>query len=639
MLSRFKSLFSHKSMLILLTALLLVSAVILRLLWTTERLHSERLAIAYQQVQIAQRLRTTSSPESAAELWELHWAATQEQYAEYTAESYSPRLHRLYYENPYQLHRRIEQIGGRADDGLEVPVQNNVTTILAGLRVVIDELENKQPPRSGILNLAALFILPVLLLWMGLYHLLAYLPMRRQAQQIADELDYKDEHIDDLLYGDPLTATGNRKAITQFLSEYQSKPDREGEFIALAVLDLDYFQQVNDVFGYFAGDAVLKEVASRIKQELREEDQLIRIDADHYAIVLSSLLAPKNAEAIIDRIQAAIAKPIHYKQNALNITCTVGAAVQQVQDIDIADLFKLSDQALLQAKSDRRGSVFLLSDKQQQALSRQRQIINTIKNEPPDEIFSLAFQPIVDLTTRYVTGCECLLRWTPQQPEELNASELVPILEMFGDINEVGFWVIEKSMQQLHDWRLAYNATELTMSINLSARQLETDDFADQISGVARELDIPPDRISLELTETVAIKHLDAGRAQLAQLKNHGFNVSLDDFGTGYSSLEYLKNIPATSVKIDQSFVKGMLHDDRDLAIVKGAIDIASAIGLKVIAEGIDTEEQAHCLQSLGCQFGQGYLFARALPTDEFSQQMLYRENTDEDSLRHPPAA
>ena len=228
-----------------------------------------------------------------------------------------------------------------------------------------------------------------------------------------------------------------------------------------------------------------------------------------------------------------------------------------------------------------------MSDKQQQALSRQRQIINTIKNEPPDEIFSLAFQPIVDLTTRYVTGCECLLRWTPQQPEELNASELVPILEMFGDINEVGFWVIEKSMQQLHDWRLAYNATELTMSINLSARQLETDDFADQISGVARELDIPPDRISLELTETVAIKHLDAGRAQLAQLKNHGFNVSLDDFGTGYSSLEYLKNIPATSVKIDQSFVKGMLHDDRDLAIVKGAIDIASAIGLKVIAEGL----------------------------------------------------
>jgi len=194
-------------------------------------------------------------------------------------------------------------------------------------------------------------------------------------------------------------------------------------------------------------------------------------------------------------------------------------------------------------------------------------------------------------------------------------------------------------MQQLHDWRTANNATELKMSINLSARQLETDDIANQISAIARELDIPPHCVSLELTETVAIKHLDAGRAQLAQLKNHGFNVSLDDFGTGYSSLQYLKDIPASSVKIDQSFVKGMLQDDRDLAIIKGAIDIARAIGLKVIAEGIDTDEQADCLQSLGCQFGQGFLFAKALAPDEFSRQMLYRGNTDEDTLRHPPAA
>ena len=619
--------------------MLLVSAVILRLLWSTERMHSERLTNAHKQYQVARRLLATNSPESAAELWELHWTAMQEQFAEYTSESYSPRLQKLYFEQPYQLHKRIEQIGGRANDELNAPVQNNVSTVLAGLNVVIDELERRRPPRSGILKLAALCILPALLFWVFFYHIVAYLPMRRKAQQAADELDYKEDQLVDLTYGDPLTATGNRKAVTQFLSSYQSKPGHEGEFIALAVLDLDYFQQVNDVFGYFAGDAVLKEVASRIKQELREEDQLSRIDADHYAIVLSGLVAPKNAEAIIDRIQAAIAKPIHYKQNALNITCTVGAAVQQVNEIDIAELFKLSDQALLQAKSDRRGSVFLLSDQQQQALSRQRQIINTITNEPPDEIFSLAFQPIVDLQMRQVRACECLLRWIPQQPEELNASELVPILEMFGDINEVGLWIIRKSMQQLHDWRKAYNATELTMSINLSARQLETADFANQISAIARELDIPPHCVSLELTETVAIKHLDAGRAQLAQLKNHGFNVSLDDFGTGYSSLQYLKDIPASSVKIDQSFVKGMLQDDRDLAIVKGAIDIARAIGLTVIAEGIDTDEQADCLQSLGCQFGQGFLFAKALAPDEFSQQMLYRGNTDQDTLRHPPAA
>jgi len=175
--------------------MLLVSAVILRLLWSTERMHSERLTNAHKQYQVARRLLATNSPESAAELWELHWTATQEQFAEYTSESYSPRLQKLYFEQPYQLHERIEQIGGRANDELNAPVQNNVSTVLAGLNVVIDELERKRPPRSGILKLAALCILPALLFWVILYHVIAYLPMRRKAQQTADELNFKEDPV------------------------------------------------------------------------------------------------------------------------------------------------------------------------------------------------------------------------------------------------------------------------------------------------------------------------------------------------------------------------------------------------------------------------------------------------------------
>jgi len=630
-------------MVILLITILIASTAVLRLLWLTEKLHSERLNNAHKQYQLARNLVATDSQEIAAELWELHWAATQEKFAEYTNKRYFPRLQALYYEQPYMLDRRIEQIGGRANDGLEGSVQKNILTVLSGLNAVIDELQSKKAPRSGAIKIATLCILPVLFIWICMYHLLVHLPRRRRTNDATDALAYKEDEVDDLLFGDPLTETGNRKATTRFLSEYQnnyqSTPGYDQEFIALAILDLDHFQQINDVFGYFAGDAVLKEIAIRIKQELREDDQLSRIDADHYAIVLSRLVAPKNAETIIDRIQAAIVKPIHYKQNALNITCTVGAAVQQVDSIEIAELFKLSDQALQQAKRNKRGSVFLLSDQQQEALSRQRQIINTITNQSPDEIFDLVYQPIVDLGTRRVVACECLLRWTPPEPEDLQASELVPILEMFGDIRKVGFWVIEKSMQQLQAWRSDFDTTDLSMSINLSAQQLETDNIASEISSVARELGLAPSCVSLELTETVAIKHLDAGRAQLAQLKNHGFRISIDDFGTGYSSLQYLKNIPATSVKIDQSFVKGMLQDERDLAIVKGAIDIARAIGLKVIAEGIDTVEQADCLQELGCELGQGFLFAKPLSAELFTRQILYRENTDSDTLKRPPAA
>ena len=639
MLQFARSLINHRSMLILFMIMLLVSAVIARLLWQTERLHHERLSNAYQQYSTAKTLLESGAPEDAAALWKLHWIATQKRFENYSSEGHWPRLSMLYFERPYQLHNRIEKIGGRANDGLETPVPTAAnSTLLSGLLAVIEELEERPATHSGMLKLAMVATLPALLLWAILYHLLIYLPDRKRSHQVAAELQHRDSQLDTLTYNDPLTDTANRKAITQFLSDYQND-NNLGEFVAFAILDLDYFQQINDVFGYFAGDAVLKEVADRINAELRDADQLGRLDSDRYALVLCDLISPKNAEQIIDRIQHAVSHPIHYHKNTLNITCTVGAAVQHVDSIEIADLFKLSDQALHQAKLHRRGSVFLLSDQQQEALGRQRQIINTLKNKTPEEIFKLAFQPIVDMKTRNITGCECLLRWTADQPEHLGAAELVPILEMFGDINEVGLWVIENSLQQLQDWQSRYDLKDFVMSVNLSAGQLDAEDISSQILAIAQDMDLQPHCIALELTETVAIKHLEAGRHQLAQLRNNGFNVSLDDFGTGYSSLQYLKNMPASSVKIDQSFVQELMNDERDMAIVKGAIDIASAIGLTVIAEGIDTEEQAHCLQRLGCHKGQGFLFSKPLSASEFEYRLSPREATAKPPFNKPTAA
>ncbi len=616
-------------MLLTLIVILLASAALLRLLWHTDQLHQARLTNAHQQYLTAMILFEKDNEENAAALLKLHWQATQKRFKTYTDKALWPGLHELYFEAPCHLHMRMEAIGGRSSNATSPPEQAAVDNmLLLGLSAVIDELDTANHQTLKRLKLAALGILPALLLWLILYHLFIYRPMRKDSRRASDELQFKNDQLDSLTYSDQLTDTANRKAITQFLSDYEEVEKNNGEFIALAIVDLDHFQQINDVFGYFAGDAVLKEVAARISYELRDEDQLGRIDSDRFAIVLCDLTAPKNAEQIIDRIQRAIEQPLHYKQNTLNVTCTVGATVQQSNAIEIAELFKLSDQALLQAKQNRRGSVFLLSDKQQQALSRQRQIINTIKNAPPDNIFDLAFQPIVNLNTRKIASCECLLRWKGSQPEEVAATELVPILEMFGDINEVGLWVLQTSMRQIKTWQAQYDIDDLVMSVNVSARQLETENFSQQIATIAAELDLAPQCVSLELTETVAIKHLETGRHQLAQLRNLGFNISLDDFGTGYSSLQYLKQIPATSVKIDQSFVQEMLKDERDMAIVKAAIDIATAIGLKVIAEGIDTHEQADSLQTLGCQFGQGYLFAKALSASEFEQKLVLRGDT-----------
>lgn len=626
-------------MLIALIVLLFASGAILRLLWYTNKLHSDRLSNAQQQYLTAQLLIDDRSEESAAALWKLHWIATQQRFESYTNKRHWPRLYMLYHETPYHLHRRIEAIGGRANDGVTVEQQPGANGMLvAGLQDVAEELSTRKHPYSSPLKIATFLILPAMLLWIYLYHAFVFKPMRRDSLIAEDELHLKDNQLDTLTYSDHLTDTSNRRAITEYLSAYQNQNNGNNDFVALAVLDLDYFQQINDVFGYFAGDAVLREVAERVRTELRDDDQFGRLDSDRYGIVLCNLLAPKNAEQIIDRIQRAIEQPIIYKENTLNVTCTVGASVQHSDEIDIGELFKLSDEALLQAKRNRRGSVFLLSDKQQAALSRQRKIINRIKNSSPDDIFDLAFQPIVHLDSRQIASCECLLRWIPDEPENLNASELVPILEMYGDINEVGLWILKSSMRQLKAWQTDYSE-DLKLSVNLSARQLETDDFSHQIVSIAEALDLSPATVSLELTETVAIKQLEAGRHHLAQLVNNGFNVSLDDFGTGYSSLQYLKQIPATSVKIDQSFVVGMLSDERDMAIVKAAIDIARAIGLTVIAEGIDTEEQAQCLQSLGCQFGQGYMFSKALTGTEFEALLQPRTNTGPIQIVNPPAA
>lgn len=459
---------------------------------------------------------------------------------------------------------------------------------------------------------------------------------RQQNQKLSQKLvesqtllAQKQLALNDLASVDQLTGTSNRRAITSYLSDFQKQPHADGEFIALAVLDIDYFQRINDVFGYFAGDAVLKEIATRIERELRDEDQVGRMNANHFAIVLCNLIAPKTAETIIHRIQSAIAEPINFNDTDINVTCTVGAAVQEVDTLDLAELFKLSEQALLQAKRNQRGSIFLFSEHAQVALSRQRQIINLLREQDFNELFELAYQPIVSIRDRSIVGCECLLRWIAESPPDLEATELMPILEMYGDIHAVGDWVLDTSLQQLAQWHTERNCDGLFVSINVSAIQLEANDFSEKIVALADRHAVSPRDVSLELTETVAIKHLEAGRKHLALLRNLGFGISLDDFGTGYSSLQYLKSMPASTMKIDQTFVMEMNNDKRDAAIVQSAINMGRALGLTVVAEGIDNEQQHQQLKSAGCHYGQGFYYAKPMNNIEFAQAI-----SDQNQLR-----
>ncbi|OED39617.1 hypothetical protein AB833_14555 [Chromatiales bacterium (ex Bugula neritina AB1)] len=604
-------------------------------MWSNEKTFRDQRELMQQQSNVAMQLSVhlekerleeepslTQLRQYAQQLWQLQWTLTHNQYADNVNEHES--LAAIYSDPPHDLSARINRIVDLTSAGNPKPASTDrireeidSSSLKNSIDASIAELTKQHHQHAIWPKRLVLSALPAILGLLALYHFGSYRQLRKKNTALLSEYQLVSSKLERLSQRDPLTDTANRKAITRFLSEFQRNNKNDGEFIALAIIDLDHFQQINDALGYFAGDAVLKEVAARIQRQLRSEDRLGRTDGDHFAIVLCGLVAPRTAEAIIQRIQDAVTQPVIYKKNAIDISCTVGVSVQEVSGLDLAELFKLSDQALLQAKNNRRGSVFLLSDQAQEALTRQRQIITAINDNHPEDLFDLAYQPIVLLQNNTIAGCECLLRWLPATPSNLQADEIVPILEMYGGIQKVGKWIIQHALRQLQQWQSDFPDLKLVFSINVSALQLESDDFPQMIIDAASEYHIEPSCISLELTETTAIKHMENGRRQLALLRNYGFGVSLDDFGTGYSSLRYLKSMPVSTIKIDQTFVNEMLTDNRDSAIVESTIQIANALGLQVVAEGIDNAEQATRLKDSGCHFGQGYYFSRPLsPTD-----------------------
>jgi len=633
---------AHRTLTVLLVALTLVIALLL-LAWTqSQHLFKARSALVQTQLSHATSLvgllnspGLTNAAESTADrmrrhsqqLWQANWELFNKQHTGFVNDD--PALNRYYDGSPHRLRERIERIADlTGTDDLLQPLSLRLLKneanmqLLESLQNVLSEIDIVYARKNKPVRFIAWLLIPAILFFLLAKHYLIFMPVFERGQQKAQALDQAQERLDFLSSRDPLTDTSNRRAITAFLSDFQRSNQRDGEFIALAVFDIDHFQQINDVFGYFAGDAVLKEMAIRIQDELRAEDQLGRTEADRFLIVLCGLVAPRAAEAIIHRIQEIITRPVAFKDNVIDVTCTVGASVQEVSTLDLGELFKLSDQALQRAKSHRRGSVLLMSDQAQAALSRQREIVNAMNDTPPEDLFDLVFQPIVTLTDERIVGCECLLRWTAEQPVEVTTDELIPILEMYGSIHTVGHWVFRHAFEHLTQWLQDYPGQPLFLSINVSAQQLEIPDFPEQIVALSQEYNIPPEHITLELTETTAIKHHEAGRKQLALFRNYGFGISLDDFGTGYSSLSHLKTMPVSTVKIDQSFIREMNIDSRDEAIVDSAIRIAAAIGLQVVAEGIDTPEQLHRLQQTSCDYGQGYLFSKPLTASEFRQRL-----------------
>jgi diguanylate cyclase (GGDEF)-like protein/PAS domain S-box-containing protein len=444
-------------------------------------------------------------------------------------------------------------------------------------------------------------------------HVLAISDMTQARQQI--EQLRRQAHFDEL------TGFPNRVRLTQLLMEALATAERDGTLLTVCFLDLDYFKPVNDQFGHHAGDQLLIKLADRLRRSLRtqarSDDLVARIGGDEFVLLLRTATTVESRQAV-ERVLRQVHLPfaLDASESPISITASLGATVYPLDLSDAGTLLRHADQAMYGAKqAGRNGYRFFDADHDRRteahfvALARVQEALDA--NE-----LCLYYQPTIDMRDGSVIGVEALLRWNHPERGMLLPGQFLPLIEHTGLAVSVGNWVMRCGIEQLAQWQSM--GLDLRLSVNVSARQLQEPAFARHL-GQLLEQQISPvaDRLVIEILETTALADMARTCALMQECRALGVRFALDDFGTGYSTLTYLKRLPLDMLKIDRSFVINMLNDRHDLAIVEGVIGLSETFGCSVVAEGVDTLEQARRLIEIGCNIGQGNGIAAPMPADE----------------------
>ncbi len=415
---------------------------------------------------------------------------------------------------------------------------------------------------------------------------------------------------------DPWTGLANRTNLLDRLRASIASHRRRETQCALLVINLDRFKQVNDLLGHAAGDRVLLDAAKRFSLVLRAEDSLARVGGDEFAVITSLMKSPEEVVALAARLREATAEPFLVDDHTFHLSASIGVAVFPSDGADAKTLIDHADAAANRAKEEGADRYRFYSNEISLTVRNRQELFNDLRHAVESGEFALHFQPQVDLRTGGAAGAEALLRWHHGRRGLLAPGTFVPAAEENGLMVPIGTWVLQEALMQ---WRglLETNAA-VHLAINVSARQFSDPGFYDQLRGALEAAKVEPQRIVIEITETVAMADPVASRSILLRCKELGLLVALDDFGTMYSSLAYLKTLPIDIIKIDKSFVDGLPHDRFDAAIVHAVISLAGALGCTVVAEGVETQEQADWLAQAGCQSAQGFLYAKGLPYEQF---------------------
>jgi diguanylate cyclase (GGDEF)-like protein/PAS domain S-box-containing protein len=416
---------------------------------------------------------------------------------------------------------------------------------------------------------------------------------------------------------DPLTGLANRAFFHEQLQHATAFRKDGGEQTALLFVDLNHFKEVNDRFGHDVGDAVLARLGQRIQQTVRAGDGAARLGGDEFAIVLAAVAEPAEAARAAERLLQRIVEPIGLGPTFVTVSASIGIALGDEPE----RLLKEADAAMYRAKAQREtGFAFFDPVLDSSAVERSRRAAELRRAVDSCE-FTLDFQPVVDLGARTISGYEALLRWQHPELGQVGPLDFIPLAEETGLIVPLGKWVLAEACRRGADLQ-AELERQVRMSVNVSARQLQHPDFVDHVEQALQSSGFPAGCLTLELTESVLLSSGDRVEQQLRSLKEMGIMLALDDFGTGYASLAYLRQLPVDIVKIDRSFTAAIdgIHDD--LVLLKGIVDLGNALGLMLVAEGIETEHQRRIVGELGCHGAQGFYFGRPTPVPALSTLM-----------------
>ena len=418
---------------------------------------------------------------------------------------------------------------------------------------------------------------------------------------------------------DPLTGLANRGQFAVTLSESIRQARRRAGTLALLILDLDRFKQINDSLGQAVADRVLLDCADRLKTITRQGDVVARIGGDQFALLVHEADA-RGAESSARRALEAVSHACSVDGLQFTLTCSVGVALFPDDGLDSEELTRHAESAMRRAKQGGR-ACFRFHQPMQNADMRQRmRLDHAMRQALASQRFRLHYQPQIDLKSGEVIGAEALIRWRDPELGDISPATFIPVAEETGFIIAIGDWVLEQAVRQAVVWR--DQGLVIPVSVNVSALQFQQADFNARVTAVLAEHGLAGELLELELTESILIHDANEALARLSQLSQLGVRLAIDDFGTGYSSLAYLKRFPIDKLKIDRSFVKGAPTDDSDCAIVCAIVQLAQALDMKVIAEGVETEPQRAFLLELGCDEFQGFLFAPALDAASFEQRV-----------------